>query len=362
MDILPQVSPRRVGFVEDRLQRAYDFLSAEASSGNVPGSALCVGRRGGMVGPRFFGVPEDTLFTVASITKPVVAAAVVLLVERGQIGLDDRVVQVIPEFGANGKEDVRIRHLLTHTSGLPDMLPNNTEIRAAHSGLDAFLAGTYEHGLLFAPGTRVKYQSMGFPILAEIVQRIASVSLPEFLRREIFEPLGMRETWLGAPPEVHHRIADLVLPPEMEGTHWHWNTPYWRSLGAPWGGMITSPADFARYCRMMLDEGTLGRARVLSPASVRAITSNQLATMPEIAEEDRRSRPWGLGWRLVGSGHPISHGDLLGPNAYGHTGATGSICWIDPDADAFLILFTTRPEGDAPHLARVSNLVSAALA
>lgn len=359
---IPVVSPHRVGFVPDRLQRAFEFLKAESESGRVPGSALCVGRRGGMVEPRFFGVPEDALFSVASITKPVVAAAVVLLVERGHLGLNDRVVESLPEFGREGKDGVRIRHLLTHTSGLPDQLPNNADLRAAHSGLDAFFEGTCAQGLLFSPGTRVKYQSMGFTVLGEIVRRCTGASLADFVRSEIFEPLGMHETWLGAPAEVHHRIADVVLPPEQQGNDWHWNSPYWRGLGAPWGGMITSPADFARYCRMMLDEGTLGRTRVLSPASARAITSNQLATLPEIAEEDRRCRPWGLGWRLVGSGHPISHGDLLGPNAYGHTGATGTLCWIDPDADAFLILFTTRPEGDAPHLARVSNLVAASLA
>jgi CubicO group peptidase (beta-lactamase class C family) len=362
MDPIPVVSPGRVGFVADRLQRAYDLLQGEAESGRVPGSALCVGRRGAMSAPRFFGLPDEVLFLVASITKPVVAAAVVLLVERGQLGLHDRVVEYLPEFGQNGKEDVRIRHLLTHTSGLPDMLPENTDLRAAHAGLPAFLEGTCRHGLMFAPGSRVSYQSMGFTVLGELVQRIAGTALPEFLRREFFEPLGMHDTWLGAPAEVQHRIAPVVLPPEQQGTDWNWNTAYWRGLGAPWGGLITSPADFARYCRMMLDEGTLGRTRVLGPASVRAMTTNQLATLPDIAEEDRRSRPWGLGWRLVGAGHTPSHGDLLGPNAYGHSGATGTLCWIDPDADAFCTLFTTRPEGDAPHLAHVSNIVAGSLA
>src|SRR5690606_14130077 len=143
-------------------------------------------------------------------------------------------------------------------------------------------------GLLFEPGTRVKYQSMGFAVLGEILQRVARRSLGDFLRQEIFEPLGMHDTWLGAPDEVHHRVAPIVLPSEQEGTDWNWNSPYWRKFGAAWGGMITSPGDFARYCRMMLDVGTLGKERILSPAAVRAITTNQLASMPGIAEEDRR--------------------------------------------------------------------------
>ncbi len=362
MNSIPVVNPARVGFVNDRLQRAHDLLKAEADAGRVPGSVLCVGRRGSMAEPKFFGVPDDALFLVASITKPIVAAAALLLVERGQLSLDDRVIAYLPEFGQNGKEEVQVRHLLTHTSGLPDQLPENRDLRVAHSELWAFVEGTCRHGLLFSPGSRVRYQSMGFAVLGEIIARITTTPLAEFLHREFFEPLGMANTWLGAPENVHDRIAPIVLPPDQEGTDWNWNTPYWRGLGVPWGGLITSAVDLARFCRMMLDEGSLGRVRILSPASVRAMTTNQLATMPVIDDEDRRSRPWGLGWRCVGNGHPISHGDLLGPNAYGHTGATGTICWIDPDADAFMILLTTRPEGDAPHLARVSNIVAASLA
>jgi CubicO group peptidase (beta-lactamase class C family) len=114
---------------------------------------------------------------------------------------------------------------------------------------------------------------------------------------------------------------------------------------------------------MLLQGGRLDGVRVLGPATVRAMTGNQLAAMPMVPEEDRRCRPWGLGWRLNWPAHSANFGDLLGPRTYGHWGATGTLCWLDPEADAFAILLTTQPQGDDGRLlARISNLVAAALA
>ena len=199
-------------------------------------------------------------------------------------------------------------------------------------------------------------------MLAEIVHQVAGRSLGEFLRAEVFEPLGMRDTTLGWAPEKKARIAAIRVSPEQQATDWNWNTPYWLGFGAPWGGLITSPADFARFCRMMLGAGALDGVRLLAPATVRAMTGNQLAMMPLVPEDDRRCRPWGLGWRLNWQGHPDNFGDLLGPRTYGHWGSTGTLCWLDPDADAYVILFTTQPLGtDRGDLARISNIVAAAL-
>jgi CubicO group peptidase (beta-lactamase class C family) len=285
-----------------------------------------------------------------------------MLAERGALALDDRVAQFIPAFAQNGKHDVRLRHLLTHTSGLPDMLPNNDALRTAHAPLTAFLDAIVGLPLLFPPGTQVLYQSMGIAILAEIVHQVAGRSLAEFLRAELFEPLGMHDTTLGWAPEKRARIAAIRVSPEQRATDWNWNTPYWLGFGAPWGGLITSPADFGRFCRMMLGRGTLDGVRVLAPATVRAMTGDQLALMPLVPEDDRRCRPWGLGWRLNWQGHPDNFGDLLGPRTYGHWGATGTLCWLDPDADLFAILFTTEPLGaDRSDLARISNIVASAL-
>lgn len=372
MALLPIVEPARIGWVPDRLERAYALLERWTRAGQVPAAALCVGRREGIVAPRVFGrqrpdgdtpLQPDALFLVASIAKPITVTAVMILVERGELALDDRVTEYVPTFGQNGKADVRIRHLLTHTSGLPDMLPNNAALRAAHAPLSAFIEAICRAPLLFPPGTQVRYQSMGMAMLAEIVHQVTGLALAEFLRREVFEPLGMNDTSLGWRPATRERIALIRLAPVQAGTNWNWNTPYWLGFGAPWGGLITSPADFARFCRMMLDGGRLGDVRLLSPATIRSMTSNQLDPMPKIPEEERRCRPWGLGWRLNWPGHSAQFGDLLGPRTYGHWGATGTLCWLDPDADAFAVLFTTQPQGEhGRFLVRVSNAVAAALA
>ena len=360
------------GFDERRLRGAHDLLTKWTLEGRVPAAALCVGQRDRMLEPQFFGKQQletdapalrrDALFLTASITKPVTVGALMLLVERGQITLEDRVAIYVPRFAAHGKQDVQIRHLMTHSSGLPDMLPANHQLRAAHKPLAAFIAEVCELPLAFPPGTRISYQSMGTAMLAEVLHQVTGLELPEFLRREFFEPLGMADTSLGWQPEKRERIVPVRVSADMARTDWHWNTPYWLGFGAPWGGLITSPADFARYCQMLLNGGRLGETRIFGPATVRALTSNQLEAMPLVPEEERRCRPWGLGWRLNWPGHSSNFGDLLGPRTYGHWGATGTLCWLDPDAEAYCILFTNQPqEPEGRFLARVSNAVSAAL-
>jgi CubicO group peptidase (beta-lactamase class C family) len=372
---MPEISiatPRDLGLDERRLQRIYDLLDGWARADRIPAAGVAIGRRGRMVEPRFFGrqrpeanapaLRQDALFLIASITKPVTVGAVMLLVERGLITLEDRVASIVPRFGAHGKDQVQVRHLLTHTSGLPDMLPNNDQLRARHQPLSAFIDEICQLRLQFPPGTRVSYQSMGTAMAAEIVHQVTGSTIADFLRNEFFRPLGMNDTSLGWQQDRRERIASVRIPEATARTDWHWNSPYWLGFGAPWGGLITSPRDFARYCQMMLGGGRLGDVRIFSPATVRAMTSNQLAAMPQVPEEERRCRPWGLGWRLNWPGHSSNFGDLLGPRTYGHWGATGTLCWIDPDADAYLILFTTQPqEPEGRFLARVSNAVMGAM-
>jgi CubicO group peptidase (beta-lactamase class C family) len=369
---LPIAKPDEIGFILNRLQRAYDLLDSWVRTDKVPAAALCVGRKGKMLPLRLVGrqrpeaaapaLRKDALFLVASITKPVTVTAAMILVERGQLALEDKVASYVPRFGIRGKKDVEIRHLMTHTSGLPDMLPNNDKLRAAHKPLSAFIEDVCRLPILFPPGTRVNYQSMGTAMLAEVVHQVSGVALHEFLRKEVFAPLGMPDTSLGWQKEKKDRIAVVRVPADQEKTDWHWNTPYWLGFGAPWGGMVTSPADFARFCQMMLNGGSLGDVRILSPASVRAMTTNQLGFMPQVPKVERRCRPWGLGWRLQCPASTDNFGDLVGFRAFGHWGATGTLCWMDPDSGTFFILFTTEPIADSGRFhSRLSNAVLAAL-
>jgi CubicO group peptidase (beta-lactamase class C family) len=372
MSGIPIVNPETLGFDVAALKRADDLVLCWLANDRIPAAGWCVGRRGCMIEPRLVGkqrpgndspaLRQDALFLIASPTKPVTVTAVMMLVERGLLALDDRVAAYVPAFAASGKGEVQIRHLMTHTSGLPDMVPSNDKLRRAHQPLSAFVQETCTLALLFPAGTRVNYQSMGIAMLAEIVHQVTGVTLADFLAKEVFGPLGMTDTSLGWQPAKRERIASVRVPAELEKADWNWNSPYWLGLGAPWGGLLTSPSDFAIFCQMMLNGGTFGKVRLLSPATVRAMTTNQLAAMPQVPEEERRGRPWGLGWRLNWPAHSANFGDLLGPRAYGHWGATGTLVWIDPDTEAFFVLFTTQPqEPEGRLLARLSNVISSAL-
>jgi CubicO group peptidase (beta-lactamase class C family) len=290
------------------------------------------------------------------------------------MALDDRVEQFVPRFGREGKHAVTVRNLLTHTSGLPDMLANNIELRAAHAPLSEFVAGACACRLDFQPGRGVQYQSMGFALLGEIIHQVSGKSCAQFLHDEIFEPLGMNDTALGAPagwfegpsPTID-RIPEIRLPAgseqlEESARSWNWNSRYWRQLGAPWGGLLTTASDLTRFGQMLLGRGRFGSRQILSPAAIDAATRNQLDAMRDIPAEDRRTRPWGLGWRLHWGAHSANFGDFLGPRTFGHWGATGTLMWIDPDLDACVILLTTQPQ--EPHgsfLARASNAIVAAM-
>src|SRR5262249_43784635 len=247
-------------------------------------------------------------------------------------------------------------------SGLPDMPPNNLQLRKDQKPLSAFVEAACGVPLLFDPGTNVSYQSMGTAMLGEIVYQVAGIALTEILRKEIFEPLGMSDTSLGRNPAKKERIAAVRLPKNATIHETVWNTPYWLGFGAPWGGLITSPTDYARFCLLMLNGGQWDGVRILSPASIRAMTANQLEGMPRIPEVQRRCRPWGLGWRLNWPGHSANFGDLLGPRSFGHWGSTGTLCWMDPDTEAFAVILTTQPQDpEGRFLAKLSNAICAAV-
>lgn len=375
---LTPAAPDQMGLDPERWAFAQREIRSWCDKQDVPAASLIVSRQGRYSGPHLSGrqtpeaekpVRDDALFLIASITKPIVAMAAVKLAEQGVFLLDDRVEKYIPEFGRNGKHAVTLRNLLTHTSGLPDMVPDNRELRMANAPLKEFVHSTCEVTLDFPPGRGVQYQSSGFAMLSEVIRRTTGRTCAQFLHDEIFEPLGMHDTALGAPDAWFHgaapkvdRIAGIRIPdPENTAPHWDWNSRYWRQLGAPWGGLLTTPLDLAKFAQMMLREGSLNGKRILSPAAVRAATRNQLDGMKEVPPDDRRCRPWGLGWRLNWPAHSANFGEFLGPRAYGHWGATGTALWIDPDLDAFFIYLTTQPQEPAgTYLARASNLVLAA--
>lgn len=373
------MSPSKRNLSSRRWQSVVDLAKGWCDDGQLPCVAIITGTADEVAGQfhsshsptttasdRF----ENAIFLVASITKPIVGTAALQLIERGQLTLADRVVDFIPEFGRNGKYGIEIRHLLTHTSGLPDMLSDNIELRQSQASLARFVERTCEEPLAFPPGRGVQYQSMGFAVLGEIISRVSGKTCAQYLRDEFFGPLEMHETELGAPDDwfegtapLVERIPQLIVPEsQRDGVNWNWNSRYWRQLGAPWGGLLTPAGDLARFAQFLLRHGTTVKGdRLLSRAAISSATRNQLTCMRDVPDDERRCRPWGLGWRLHWPAHSANFGDLLGPQTYGHWGATGTVLWIDPDSGIFSLILTTLPqEPSGKYLAKLSNAIAAA--
>lgn len=274
---------------------------------------------------------EDTIFDAASLTKVVATTpAIMLLVERGKLGLDDPVAKYIPEFAAHGKEHVTIRQLLTHTSGLrPDI-----SLKPDWSGYDEALRLCCQEKLIAAPGERVIYSDTGMILLGEIVRRVSGQPLDVFARREIFHPLGMRDTQFNPPAALRSRIA----PTEVEDgvpVRGVVHDPRARRMGGVAGhaGLFVTAADLARYARMLLNLGELDGARIFRPDTVRLMTSVQ--TPPTVSA--RR----GLGWD-IDSSYSGPRGELFPLGSFGHTGWTGTSLWIDPFSRTFVIFLSNR--------------------
>jgi CubicO group peptidase (beta-lactamase class C family) len=365
---LPPAEPASVGMSAQRLQRAAALLESEVKEGKLGAAAILVARRGNVVLEKGFGrlapdtnspaVKPGSIFLLASITKPVTACALMLLVERGLVSLNDPVSQYLPEFTGGERNKVRVRDLLSHTSGLPDMLPENTALRRAHEPLSIFVAGTMKTPLLYTPQEDFRYQSMGVLLAGEIVERITKMRLRDFERKEIFEPLGMKNSALGIKPGW--RIEDTVQVYESpagnreDRERFGANSAYWRDMGHPWGGMHSTVGDLAILMQTFLNKGSYAGKRWMSPATVAAMTTDQ---------NTRLHKPWGLGWALAHSTVWIYAGELVSARTFGHAGATGTVVWADPESQLLCVILTNRPISiDGGRLLRlVSNAVSASV-
>lgn len=369
--MIEYAQPQEIGFQPERLARVYAFLQEAVAADKSPGAAIQIQRGGKALAPAAFGrmgpaadaslTQPDTIFLTASITKPVTVTAVMLLVERGDLLLDDPVCTIIPEFGNRGKEAVTVRHLMTHTSGLPDMLPENTQLRQEHRPLVEFVRRICDLRLDFTPGSNFQYQSCGTAMLGAIVERITGMALPAFLHQEFFAPLSMKDTALGVQQLPQARIAHVNVGPDMLGTDWGWNTPYWWNFAAPWGGMFSTVHDISRFGQIFLNGGELEGVRLLSPATIQAMTSDQTSANPTIPADVRAQQAWGLGWRRMPTSTWSYGGNLMTPGSFGHGGATGTVVWVDPARQLVCALFTNEPAVKSEGLlGRVSNLVMAA--
>jgi CubicO group peptidase (beta-lactamase class C family) len=319
----------------DRMQAAAQIIQKQVDAGILESAVLHV-RQGKDTFQQAFGKAgnADAVFLLASITKTLTAAGVMVLADRGELQLSDPAMKFIPEFNEGERKQITIEQLLAHTSGLPDQLENNTQLRSHHAPLSEFVQGAIRTPLLFAPGTKYHYQSMGILLAAEIVERITKTPLPDFLAKEVFTPLGMTHTALGLGG---FKLADTIrcqtehAAPESgagdpQAASWDWNSPYWRNLAAPWGGAHGSAADVARFLEAFMHPS----AKVFREETIRLMLQNHT---PGLAA--RR----GIGFALG----PEGFGKNCSKQSFGHSGSTGTLAWADPATDTTCVILTSLP-------------------
>lgn len=320
-----------------------DLLMREAlATKKTPGAVIAVGRRAGVVFLEAYGQREivprrvpmttDTIFDLASITKPLVVGTLVqVLIDQGRLDLADPAVTHLPEFDDWLEPRVTLEQLLLHTSGLPASNPLS-EYRGTPSQA---LARTLESPVLAMPGRRFEYSDVGYISLGVLIERATGERLDVLARRLLWQPLGLTDTGYCVPACRDLRVAPTDIAPDRSRSPLRGvvNDPRAYRLGGVAGhaGLFSTAPDLSRYARMLLGGGEVDGVRVLSPEAVRRFT-------------EPRAVPGGLrnlGWD-VSVQFQSPRGTLLSPRAFGHTGYTGTAFWIDPEQDLFVIFLSNR--------------------
>lgn len=336
-----------------RLAKIDQVIARAIKAGGFPGGVVVVGRRGVSVWEKGFGnltwsgrspvVPTSTIYDLASLTKVVATtSAIMLLYDEGKIALSDPVSKYLPAFSGGLKDEITIKQLLEHRSGLP---AGRDLWRITRTPEDARRAAI-ETSLECEPGRCLIYSDIGADLLGFIAEAVSGERLDVFVQKRIFDPLGMRETYFRPHWTLRDRIAPTDLtPPRGYPLRGEVHDENAFALGGVAGhaGLFSTASDLAVFAQMMLNGGELNGVRVLSDSAVALFTA-------------RTSAPGtrALGWDTCA--HDGSCGKYLSTKAYGHTGFTGTSMWIDPDRQMFVIFLTNRVH--APRARRPSKVIA----
>lgn len=387
----------RAGVSLARLRRIDEAMQRYVDTTPIPGIVTAVQRRGELLHHRSFGVlgpdagpmREDSIFRIYSMTKPIVCAALLALHEEGRLRLSDPVARFIPGFAglrvyaggppeavttAPAEREVTVRHLLTHTAGLTyswleyGAVEELYRRRVAHLSdqpLAELVEQLTELPLAFQPGTRFRY-GLSHDVVARLIEVISGVPLDRFLQERVFDPLGMTDTGFFVPPAEQHRFSAMIGardPADVKASRslqlaaagrfdWISNPatdleyrPHRAFRGGH--GLVSTAADYLRFCAMLLNHGELDARRVLRRETVRRMTGNQLpaALLPyEVGGREQRGYGYGLGVRVLLD--PGAGGRSGAAGEYGWAGAANTYFWIDPMEQLIgIILAQVRPAG-----------------
>ncbi len=366
MKLMPG-APEDVGVHSSQIRRILAHAERWVAEGAHPALVLLAARHGVIFLHAAFGsltpeddsppLPPDALFPLASISKLPTTTAAMILVEDGLLSLTRPVREYIPELVGEHKDRILVHHLPTHTAGLDDdaVMAAVGEKEAAsapvppleeseHPVVHRILHYSLDVPLAFPPGARQKYSDIGIYLLGEIVRRVSGKSLEAFARERIFDPLGMKDTFYSVPEEIRHRI---VLRP-ADVPYAVYNTPEWQDRPSPSGGAYATAIDLAAFCQMFLNAGHYGGKRILGPATVAAMTRNQIpGVSARFGDKVFPEACWGFGWSVNYPFKDRIYGEPLLPrSAFNHGGAGGVECWIDPERDIVGVFFSVSPVVD----------------
>ena len=377
---LTQAAPEALGLLPSQLKHIDEAVHAAIESKEIPGAVVLVARHGRIGYLKAFGnravtgQPEpmtlDTIFDLASLTKVLAATpAIMTLVEQGKIRLDDKVKRYLPLFTGGGKENITLRELLTHYSGLRA----DFDLSKVWTGYDATMQELWSETTQSEPGKEFLYSDLNFITLGEVVREVSGQPLDVFVKEHIYSVLRMNETTYNPPESWRPRIAptetrdrslqylkghddsaasQVILRGEVH------DPTAWRMGGVSGhAGLFSSARDIAIYAQMLLNRGRYQGVRVFSPLTVRAMTT------PQSPKGSTALR--GLGWDIE-TGYSSPRGDLFA-DGYGHTGFTGTSLWIHQATGTFIVILSNRVhpdgKGDATHLRGVvADIVAAAIA
>ncbi|NND70655.1 MAG: beta-lactamase family protein [Rhodothermales bacterium] len=349
--------PALAGFAEQDLARIDSVILTAIADSAFPGASVSIGTPTTVAYSRGYGtlsysdpdsVHETTVYDLASMTKVVATTtSAMLLYEAGALDLDARVTEYLPEFGESGKDDVRVIHLLTHTSGLIPFRPYH--LLGLHERSE-ILGAIMSDSLQFEPGTRVSYSDLGMITMGRVIEEIAGMTLDSFSTRYIFNPLGMCSTAFRSSNQVD---VENIAPTEVDTlfrkslVHGvvHDETAYILGGTAGHAGLFATAADLSKFATMMLTGNTIDGKPFLARETISRFTSR-----PAGPGQQERA----IGWDLRSLEGYTSAGEYFSRDSFGHTGYTGTSIWIDPELDVYAILLTNRV-----HPTRANRKISA---
>jgi len=347
-------TPEEAGMSPERVRHLAALCEGWVAEGVTTALSVLVARRGVIVLHDAWGktsherdapaVTRETVFPIGSGTKPVTATVVMQLVEDGLLGLNRPVQDYIPEFTGEGKEAVLVHHLLTHTSGLNEMdllahVGRKTGVAPVLGGQrttvmsrSEILEARYDAPLSKRPGETMSYCNLNYALLGEIVQRASGRTLADVARETVFTPLGMTDTDYILPDE---RVSRLVRRPPGAPFPFMNRIEQFR-VGLGQGGVTSTAHDMARFGQIFLDGGRGDDARILSTATVREMTRNQIPGISAIFPDGSHvpEGSWSYGWAIFGGGKWKYYAPTLcSPHTLVHPGAGGFGMWADPVAE-----------------------------